>query len=72
VQRITIDVAVHGDGLDAHLFAGPDNATRNLAAICDQDLLELARIKSHKKLAAKKHKGTRTICAFSAFLRLNS
>src|SRR5215470_643906 len=56
VERIAIDVAVHGDRLDAHLLAGPDDATGNLAAIGDQDLLELARIKGHKIRATKKHK----------------
>ena len=56
VQRIAIDVAVNSNRLDAHLFAGPDNATGNLAAIGDQDLLELARIKRHKIHATKKHK----------------
>src|SRR6185369_573917 len=54
VQRIAIDVAVNGDRLDAHLFAGPDDATGNLAAIGDQDLLELARIKSHQKSSPQK------------------
>jgi hypothetical protein len=47
---------VNGDGLDSHFLAGPDDATGDLATIGDQDLLELARIKSHKKSAAKKHK----------------
>src|SRR5262249_24817210 len=56
VQRIAIDVAVNSDCLDSHLLAGPDNATGNLAAVCDQDLFELARIESHKKPATKKHK----------------
>src|SRR3954447_1258463 len=74
VQRIAIDVAVNGDRLDAHLLAGPDDATSNLAAIGYQDLLELARIKSHQKnLATKRHKKHRkSFCAFCAFLRLNS
>jgi hypothetical protein len=63
---------MHGDGLDAHLFAGPDNATGNLAAICDQDLLEFARIKSHKKLPQKSTESTKSFCAFCACLRLNS
>src|SRR5690242_13153149 len=56
VQRISIDVAMNGDGLDAHLLASPDDATRDLAAICDQDLFELARIECHRSLATKKHK----------------
>ena len=57
MQRISIDVAVNRDRLNAHFFAGPDDATSDLATIGDQDLLELARIKSHQKtLAAKKHK----------------
>ena len=58
VQRIAIDVAVNGDRLDAHLFAGPDDATGNLAAIGDQDLLELARIKGHKFTPQKNTKRT--------------
>src|SRR6476646_6276514 len=56
VQRIAVDVAVNSDRLDAHLLAGPDDATGNLAAIGDQDFLELARIKGHKIFATKKHK----------------
>src|SRR4029079_15561949 len=71
VQRIAIDVAVNGDRLDAHLLAGPDDATSNLAAIGDQDLLELARIKSHKKMRRKKAQKTQVvICAFGASLWL--
>jgi hypothetical protein len=47
---------MNGDRLDAHLLSSPDDAAGNLAAIRDQDLLELARIKSHKICATKKHK----------------
>src|ERR1041384_1357749 len=59
VQRIAIDVAVNGDSLDAHLLARPNNATGDLAAIGDQDFLELARIKSHRKVPQKNTKGTK-------------
>ncbi len=38
VQRITVDIAVHGHRADAHLFASPDNSARDLAAIGNQDL----------------------------------
>src|SRR5258707_12741926 len=38
VQRISVNVAVHGDGADTHLFAGPDNSAGDLAAVGDQDL----------------------------------
>ena len=41
MQRIAIDVAVNRDGRNAHLLAGPDNTAGNLAAVGDQDLLEL-------------------------------
>jgi hypothetical protein len=47
MQRISIDVAVNRDCPDAHLLAGPDDATSDLATIGNQDLLELAWIKSH-------------------------
>src|ERR1051326_833031 len=56
VQRIAIHVAMNSDRLDAHLLASPDNATRDLAAIRDQDLLKLAWIECHRSLATKKHK----------------
>ncbi len=47
MQRITIDFAVHSDGADAHLFACPDDPTRNLAAIGDQDLAKASYAVSH-------------------------
>src|SRR5215212_2576054 len=58
MQRVAIDVAVNGNRLNAHLLAGPDDATGNLAAIGDQDLFELARIKGHKKMRRKKAQKT--------------
>jgi hypothetical protein len=61
MQRIAIDVTVNGDRLDAHLLAGPDDATGNLAAIGDQNLLKLARIKSHKKMRRKKAQKTQVV-----------
>jgi hypothetical protein len=39
---------MHGDRLDAHLLARPDNTARDLAAIGDQDFTKLTRT-SHKK-----------------------
>jgi hypothetical protein len=63
---------VDGDGLDSHFLASPDDAAGNLAAIGDQDFFELARVKGHKKLAAKKHKQHKTYaCASCAVLSLN-
>src|SRR6266849_4319343 len=38
VQRIAIDVAVHGDGADAHLLARPDYSAGDLATVGDQNL----------------------------------
>src|SRR6266446_129448 len=38
VQRISINVAVHRDGADTHLFARPDNSAGDLAAVGDQNL----------------------------------
>src|SRR5262245_66146677 len=37
VQRIAIDIAVHRDRADAHLFTRPDDATGNLAAVGDEN-----------------------------------
>jgi len=47
VKRISINVAVHRDRLDAHLFARPNYATGNLAAVGDQDFFKLSRVESH-------------------------
>src|SRR6185503_15455828 len=58
VQRVTIDVTVNRDRLDAHLLTGPDDATGNLATIGDQDLLEFAWIKSHINSPQKSTKCT--------------
>src|SRR5258708_3325038 len=38
VERISVNVAVHGDGADTHLFAGPDNSAGDLATVGDQNL----------------------------------
>ena len=38
VQGIAIDIAVHGDGANAHLLARPDYSARDLAAVGDQYL----------------------------------
>src|SRR5215212_3512223 len=54
MKRISIDVAVNGDSLNAHLLAGPNDAASDLAAISDQDLLELAWIEGHKTMRHKK------------------
>jgi hypothetical protein len=47
---------MNSDGLNTHLLASPDDATRDLAAIRDQDFFELARIKSHNYSATIRHK----------------
>ena len=51
MKRVAIQVAVHGDRADAHLFAGPDDSTGNLAAIGDQDFAEASRavVHNHKQ-----------------------
>ncbi len=67
VEGIAIDVAVHGDRLDAHLLAGPDQTAGDLAAVSDQDLFEFARFEGH----LVSQKSTRTtknaLCASCAF-----
>jgi hypothetical protein len=68
VQRIAIDVAVNSDGLDTHLLASPDNATRDLTAIRDQDLFELARIECHKYLPQKSTKRTKCFLCLLCFI----
>ena len=40
VQRLAVGLGVDGDGLDAELAAGANDAQRDLAAIGDQDFLE--------------------------------
>ena len=40
VQRVGVGVAVHGDGLDAHLAAGADDAHRDLAPVRDEQAFE--------------------------------
>ena len=40
VQRFAVGLGVDGDGLDAELAAGADDAQGDLAAIGDQDFLE--------------------------------
>src|SRR5215217_940602 len=73
MKRISIDVAVNGDSLNAHLLAGPNDAASDLAAVSDQDLLELAWIEGHKQCATKKHKMHKKFsCAFCASLWLTS
>jgi hypothetical protein len=47
MKRITIDIAMDRNGTDAHLLARPDNATGNLAAVSDQDLLKLSDFRFH-------------------------
>jgi hypothetical protein len=69
VKRIAIDVTMDGDRLDPHLLARPNDATGNLASIGDQDLLELARIKSHIKSPQKSTKGTNSfLCILCLFV----
>ena len=38
VKRIPVRFAVHRHGGDPHLFAGPDDAHRDLSPVGDQDL----------------------------------
>ena len=40
VEGIPVELGVHGDGLDAELASGADDAHCDLAAVGDQDLLE--------------------------------
>ncbi len=42
MKGITVCGRMNGDRLDAHLLARPDNPTRNLPAIGDQDFAKLA------------------------------
>ena len=42
VQRVLVRLGVDGDGLDAQLAAGADDAQRDLSAVGDQDFLEHA------------------------------
>ena len=39
VERVAIELAVDGDGLDAELASGADDAHGDLATVGDQDLL---------------------------------
>ena len=40
VQRVLVGLGVDGDGLDAELAAGADDAQGDLAAVGDEDFLE--------------------------------
>ena len=40
MERVAVELGVHGDGGDAELAAGPDDADGDLAAVGDQDLCE--------------------------------
>src|SRR5687767_15827500 len=40
VKRIAVCFRVNGDGLETELFAGDDDAKRNLAAVGDENLIE--------------------------------
>ena len=42
VQCVAIELGVDGDGLDAELASGADDAHGDLAAVGDQDLLQHA------------------------------
>ena len=59
---------MNGDRLDAHLLARPDDATSDLAAIGDQDLLELARIEMPSEIRHKKHKSANEFTSFVPFV----
>ena len=47
VQRVAIDVAVHGNRANTHLFASPDNSAGNLAPVGDQDLAKWSDDSGH-------------------------
>ena len=40
VRGVAVDLRVDGDRADAHLLQRAGDADRDLAAVCDQDLLE--------------------------------
>ncbi len=40
VERVAVELRVHGDGSDAELASGPDDTDRDLASVGDQDLLQ--------------------------------
>ena len=44
VQRVAIRLGIHGDGGDAHLLTGADDAHGNLAAVGDQNAFEHGKI----------------------------
>ena len=39
-QRVLVGLRVDGDGLDAHLLGGPDDAQCDFAAVGDEDTIE--------------------------------
>src|SRR5690242_2967100 len=55
MQRIAIDVAVHGDRAYAHLFTCPDDATGNFAAVRDQNFSKATLSVTHKVQSPKSH-----------------
>jgi hypothetical protein len=46
VQRVAIELGVRGDGGDAHLATGAHDAHGDLAAVGDEDFLQLANLRT--------------------------
>jgi hypothetical protein len=42
MQGFSVGFRMHRDRLDAHFLARPNDAVRDLAAVCDQNLSDLA------------------------------
>src|ERR1051326_6636776 len=60
VQRVAIDVAVHGNGADTHLFAGPNDATGNLAAVGDENLSKTTLSVAHETRPKSKDQNSKS------------
>jgi hypothetical protein len=56
VHRVLVGLGIHGDGLDAHLAGGLDDAAGDLAAVGNQDFLE------HERLAFELSPALRAEC----------
>src|SRR5205823_2249698 len=49
VQRLAIRLRMHGDGLDAHLLAGPDDPAGDLATVRYQNFAYLTHTKLNRR-----------------------
>src|SRR5688572_1154609 len=63
VKGIAVGLGMHGDGLDAHLLAGRDDAKGDLAAIGDEDFREHVADRSYT-FTAKSFSPYSTGCPF--------